>query len=259
MNLQSADGHCGGEHSATGSAEVPVLSVLMPAFNEASTIADVLQRIADVALTCSFEVIIVDDASDDDTLVVVNDTVSRYPEMNVRLLRHVANRGKGAAVRTALYAATGQYVLIQDADLEYDPADWPDLLGTMQQQHVDVVYGSRFLRAGNRGQWRFFLGNRVLTTVCNLLTGLHLTDMETCYKLLPRGLALSLHLASDRFGIEPEMTVKLARRGVRIVERPIRYYPRTRAEGKKINYRDAIKAVIVMLYYRATLCIASKR
>lgn len=216
-----------------------LLSVLMPVYNEELTLEKALSRLAAVPLP--LEVIVVDDCSTDRTWEVVQ--AFSMPRM-VRL-RHPINRGKGAAVRTALRVATGDWVIIQDADLEYDPSDFPRLLQPVVDGQATVVYGARNF-AGQKPLLR--LGNQFLTWLTNVLYGARLSDMETCYKLLPRTLALELDLQSNRFDLEPEITAKVLRRGHRIIEVPISYVPR---DDKKLSpWRDGLPAVQTLLKYR---------
>lgn len=221
------------------------VSVVIPAFNERATIREIVGRVEQAGL--HQEIIIVDDASSDGTTEVLDELANRP---GVRVLRHDANRGKGAALRTAFAEARGDVVLVQDADLEYDPADYPRLLAPIERGEADAVYGSRFLENADQdpSRWHRF-GNRLLTAASNWLTGARLTDMETCYKVFRRELLDDVPLRQDRFGFEPELTAKLARRGVRIVEVPIRYHSRGYHEGKKIGIRDGINALYCILRY----------
>ncbi len=217
------------------------LSVLIPVYNEEASVEQLIARVK--AVPVDKEIIVVDDHSQDRTLEVLK----RIP--GIRVFAHSTNQGKGAAIRTALKHATGDVVVIQDADLEYDPDDYPKLLAPFADPHVDAVYGSRF-----RGRGRFLLLSRLanyfLTFWTDILFGGRITDMETCYKVIRRPLFQSLELTASRFEIEPEITVKLLRKRARIVERPIRYNART--EGKKIGPRDGIMACWYLLkwYFR---------
>ncbi|MGA0060658.1 MAG: glycosyltransferase family 2 protein [Planctomycetota bacterium] len=226
---------------------LPSLSVVIPVFNEASTIRTLVHRV--LASPCASEVILVDDGSTDGSgaILVELESLAR-----VRVLRHPGNRGKGAAIRTGFGVASCDVVLVQDADLEYDPADFPKLLRPFVEAQAHVVYGSRFLRGEfARGPLlRHYGGNRVLTFLSNLTTGLSLTDMETCYKAVRRDVLQGLRLRSERFTIEPELTAKLARvPGVRIFEVPINYRGRVHAEGKKIGWRDGVSALWAIARY----------
>ena len=217
-----------------------VLSVLVPAYNEGPTVARVFERLAAVPLR--LEVIAVDDGSSDDTGSQL-DALAVRGRIH-RVIHHPRNLGKGAAIRTAIAAATGDVVVVQDADLEYDPAELPRLLGPILDGRADAVYGSRFLGGPHRVLlfWHS-VGNRLLTLLSNMLTDLNLTDMETCYKMVRADLVKRLPLKSDRFGFEPELTARLARARARIYEMPISYSGRTYAEGKKISWRDGVAAL----------------
>ncbi|MDP9052841.1 MAG: bifunctional glycosyltransferase/class I SAM-dependent methyltransferase [Acidobacteriota bacterium] len=232
------------------------LSILIPLYNEEEFIRELLRRVAAVPLPGELdrEIIVVDDCSTDDSAAEVEAFQAARPEFRIRLIRQHKNRGKGAAIRTALAAATGHYSVIQDADLEYDPREYPKLLAPLLSGEADVVYGSRFLAGGERRVLYFWhsLANRILTTLCNIAADLNLTDMETCYKAFRTGLAKTIPIESDRFGIEPELTVKFARRKARIFETPIGYHGRTYEEGKKIGAKDACEALWVILRARFT-------
>ena len=226
-----------------------VLSVLIPVYNERATIHTILEAVR--AVPVRTQVICVDDCSTDGT----RDELVRLKDAGMidLLLFHEVNRGKGAAIRTALAASTGNVVIVQDADLEYDPADWPQMLEPILDGRADAVFGSRFL-GGPHGVLYFWhsVGNWALTTFSNMLTNLNLTDMETCYKAIRGDIARSLHLTSDRFGFEPEVTARLARKKVRIYEVPISYAGRTYAEGKKIGWRDGVAAIWHILRFNVT-------
>jgi len=228
------------------------LSIIIPAYNEAAAIAAILDKVAAVDVPLAKELIIVDDASRDATASIVDDWIRRNPSVRARLVRHESNAGKGAAVRTGIAAATGDILLIQDADLEYEPNDYPAILGPILEGPATVVYGSR-LAAQSRPEWLGVsqrLANRVLTGLTNLLCGSRLTDMETCYKAFRAEAIKPLRLTARRFEIEPEMTIKLLRSGHDIVEVPIRYRGRSKAEGKKINWKDGVKGVWAIVKYR---------
>lgn len=228
------------------------VSILVPLYNEEEYIVPILERVfaAPLPERMEREVIVVDDGSTDGSAEAVEEALRRWPD-RLRLLRHERNRGKGAAVRTALEHASGEFCLIQDADLEYDPRDYIKLLKPLVEGRADAVYGSRFLVAGERRVLYFWhaLANKILTTFCNLAADLNLTDVETCYKACRTSLLKSIPLRSDRFGIEPELTIKLAKRQARIYETPVSYHGRTYEEGKKIGLRDAIAAAGVILRY----------
>lgn len=224
-----------------------VLSVLIPVYNERNTIHTILDAVH--AVPVRKQVICVDDCSTDGT----RDELQRlHAAGRIDVLQlHEVNRGKGAAIRTALAASTGNVVIVQDADLEYDPADWTAMLDPIIDGRADAVFGSRFLGGPHRVLYFWHsVGNFVLTTFSNMLTNLNLTDMETCYKAIRGDLARSLHLTSDRFGFEPEVTARLAqRKDVRIYEVPISYSGRTYAEGKKIGWRDGVAAIWHIIRY----------
>jgi glycosyltransferase involved in cell wall biosynthesis len=217
-----------------------VVSVLVPAYNEGPTVARVFERLAVVPLT--LEVVAVNDGSSDDTGRQL-DALAAQGRIH-RVIHHPENRGKGAAIRTAIAAATGDVIVVQDADLEYDPGEFPQLIGPILDGRADAVYGSRFLGGPHRVLFFWHsVGNTLLTLLSNMLTDLNLTDMETCYKMVRADLMQRLPLTSDRFGFEPEITARLAQAKARIYEMPISYSGRTYAEGKKINWRDGVAAL----------------
>lgn len=223
------------------------LSVVIPVYNEATTVARVLAAVS--AVDVDKEVIVVDDGSTDGTRDVLAG-IAEAPESRYVMLHHEHNQGKGAALRTGFKRATGEYVIIQDADLEYDPADYLTLLAAAEEHNADIVYGSRFM--GSRPPMPFpnYVGNRVLTALTNLLFGCSLTDMETCFKLTRRHLLADLTIESNRFNVEPELTAKLLDTGRSIVEIPITYVGRTQSEGKKISWVDFVSAVATLVRYR---------
>jgi len=229
---------------------MPTLSVVIPIYNERGTWRELVARVEEVDLgDVARQLVLVDDCSTDGTREQIQAFARRRPDVVVRF--HPANAGKGAALRTGFAAATGDFVVVQDADLEYDPADFPALLQPLLSDQADVVYGSRFLhKPRDTGRRANYLANRVLTFLSNLTTGLGLTDMETCYKMFRREVLEGIRLEQDRFGFEPEITAKLAAAGVRVVERPIRYAPRTAEEGKKIGLKDGLEAIWCILKYR---------
>jgi|SRR5215469_15406222 len=220
----------------------------MPAFNEVATINQIIDKLQAVDLGCPKEIIIVDDASTDGT----REALKVYSEeSNVRLIFHEQNRGKGAAIRTALSQVTGDIVVIQDADLEYDPEDLPRLIRPIASGKADVVYGNRFHGETHRVLYFWHsVGNLVLTLTCNMLTNLNLNDMEVGYKAFRAEVICRISLCSARFGFEPEVTAKLAKLRCRFFEVPISYYGRTYAEGKKINWKDGIAAIWFIFWYR---------
>lgn len=226
------------------------LSVVIPVYNEENTILEVIRRVC--CLPFSLDVVVVNDNSTDGTREKLDSLTGDSPTANpaVRVIHKPTNEGKGAALRTGFAAAAGDIVVIQDADLEYDPRDIPGLLAPIFAGEADVVYGSRFLHETPVDRsWTHRLGNRLLTGASNLLTGLSITDMETCYKAFRRETLAGMPLVQNRFGFEPEITARLARRGCRIVERPIGYNARTYAEGKKIGIKDGFNAFYCILRY----------
>ena len=228
---------------------VPAISILVPAYGEAGTIEQVLRRALALGLDC--EIIVVDDGSQDATAAVVEGLTAELPQ--VRLIRHERNRGKGAAVRTAIDASRGDIVLVQDADLEYDPRDIPRLIEPLQSGVADVVYGTR-LRGGEPQRAHLFwhyMGNRLLSLLTNVLYNKTISDMEVGYKAFRGDLVRSIHLVSDDFRFEPEITAKILRTpDIRLYEVPISYYGRTFAEGKKITWRDGFLALGALLRFR---------
>jgi glycosyltransferase involved in cell wall biosynthesis len=230
------------------------LSIIIPAYNEAKTIHLILDRVYAVNLVHNLqkEVILVNDCSTDATEEVLLNYRSTHPEMNMQYYKHEVNQGKGAAIHTGIKKATGEYLVIQDADLEYDPEEFNELLKPVIRGSADVVFGSRFL-GGNPHRILFYwhsIGNKVLTRLSNMLTNLNLTDMETCYKLCKTKIIQNIELKEKRFGFEPEITAKLARiPEIRIYEVGISYYGRTYLEGKKIGWRDGFRAIYCILKY----------
>lgn len=237
---------------------VDKLSIVIPTYNEEATINLILDRIREAELIDNIakEVIVVNDCSSDGTREAIDLYMHRYPDFDIRYFEHAVNQGKGAALHTGIRNATGEYLIIQDADLEYDPAEYNDLLKPVVRGMADVVYGSRF-SGGQPHRKLFFwhtIGNRFLAFLSNVFTNLNLTDMETCYKLFRTDLIQGLDLREKRFGFEPEVTAKVARiPGVRIYEVGISYYGRTYNEGKKIGWRDGVRAIYCILKYNIFL------
>lgn len=231
-----------------------MLSIIIPAYNEAKTIHFILNKVNEVILdfNISKEIIIVNDCSTDDTDTVVVNYISDHPDLNIQYCSHDVNKGKGAAIHTGIKSATGEFLIIQDADLEYDPEEYNLLLKPIINGHADVVYGSRF-RGGLPHRVSFFwhtIGNVFLTTVSNMFSNLNLTDMETCYKLFKSPIIKSLNLKENRFGFEPEVTIKISKvPKIRIYEVGISYYGRTYQEGKKIGWKDGFRAFYVIIKY----------
>ena len=225
------------------------LSVVIPVYNEAATISKIVDLVRSVDAGMEKEILLVDDCSRDGTREVL-EKMGRY-NADLKVLFHEVNRGKGAALRTGFAAATGDVVLIQDADLEYDPHEYPRLLQPIVDGHADVVYGSRFLGGGAHRvvfYWHY-LGNRLLTTLSNMTTNLNLTDMEVCYKVFKREVIQNVPLKENRFGFEVEITAKIARRKLKIYEVPISYYGRDYSEGKKIGWKDGFSALRCIVKY----------
>lgn len=235
---------------------IKTLSIIIPAYNEGTTIHLILDKIRAVTLSQSIakEIILVNDCSRDDTEAKILAYMEANPDLHIKYFKHEVNQGKGAALHTGIGKASGEYLLIQDADLEYDPEEYNLLLVPVLKGFADVVFGSRFM-GGNPHRILFFwhsIGNKFLTLLCNMFTNLNLTDMETCYKLFRTDLIQGLPLKEKRFGFEPEVTIKISRiPGVRIYETGISYYGRTYEEGKKIGWRDGVRAIYCILKYGA--------
>jgi glycosyltransferase involved in cell wall biosynthesis len=230
------------------------LTIIIPIFNEEKTINLLLDKVKNVTLNGNLQkqIIIIDDCSTDNTKSVINDYITSNVEFNIQLFSHVKNKGKGAAIHTGISKATGDFTIIQDADLEYNPEEYNILLQPVLDGFADVVYGSRFM-GGNAHRVLFFwhtIGNKFLTFLSNMFSNLNLTDMETCYKLFNTKMLQSLHLKEKRFGFEPEVTAKISRiPKIRIYEVGISYYGRTYDEGKKINWKDGFRAIYCILKY----------
>jgi glycosyltransferase involved in cell wall biosynthesis len=224
------------------------LTVVIPVYNERATVAEIIRRIRAVEIPLTLQVIVVDDGSSDGS----DKVLQALEDSTVRVIRHTHNQGKGAAIRTGMEAMTGDLLLIQDADLEYDPDDWPRLLDPILKGKARVVYGSRFTGERKNMLPLHWFGNRMLSLVTNLLYSSTLSDMETCYKLFDTEVLKGITLVSDRFEFEPEITAKVMRRGFRIYEVPISYAGREANEGKKITWRDGFGAMAALIRFRFT-------
>jgi len=231
-----------------GSARFSKLSVIVPVYDERNTVVEIVRRMRAVDLPVDLEIVIVDDGSTDGT----RDVLRQLADSTVRVVLHEHNQGKGAAIRTGLEKVTGDLVLIQDADLEYDPEDWPKLLNPVLRGKAQVVYGSRFTGERRNMLFLHWVGNRFLSLVTNVLYNTTLSDMETCYKLFDRTVLEGITINASRFEFEPEITAKLLRRGIRIYEVPISYTGREFEEGKKITWRDGFIALWTLVKYRFT-------
>lgn len=231
------------------------LSILIPAYNEENTIHIILDKVNEVVLPHDIqkEIVIVNDCSKDGTVAKIEAYMAAHPEMNIQFYSQPKNMGKGAAINRAIKECSGEYLIVQDADLEYDPHEYSLLLKPVFMDNADVVYGSRFV-GHHPHRILFFwhsIGNKMLTRLSNMMTNLNLTDMETCYKLIRSSIAKNIEIKENRFGIEPEITAKLARiKKIRIYEVGISYYGRTYEEGKKIGWKDGFRAIWCILKYR---------
>ena len=226
--------------------ENKVLSIVIPCYNEENSILDLVKKVLESPVE-NKEIIVVDDCSKDNTRAILEKDVKPLVS---QIVYHDVNKGKGAALRTGFAHATGDAVIVQDADLEYDPNEYPLVVKQVFSGEADVVYGSRYLNQKRKGYLANRLANWFLTALSNLFTGEKLTDMETCYKCFKREVIQSIDLKEDRFGFEPEVTAKIARKGIKIKEVPISYYPRTNEEGKKIGFKDGLRAIYCIWKYR---------
>lgn len=223
------------------------LSIIVPVFNEEKTVGEIIKKISLASLSIEKEIIIVNDGSIDNTEKIIKKLESQYKFI---LLKHDKNQGKGAAIISGLARATGEFVIMQDADLEYNPEDYQKLLDPLIAGKTQVVYGSRNLKKNKRANTTFYLGGKLVTFVANLLYGLNITDEPTCYKVFKRDILNSLHLRSRGFEFCPEVTAKISKRGIKIIEIPISYNPRSKLDGKKIKWEDGLKAVWTLIKYK---------
>ncbi|MFQ5807341.1 MAG: glycosyltransferase family 2 protein [Phycisphaerae bacterium] len=231
-----------------------LLSVVIPVYNERQTLPEIIRRVLDAPIDLDRELIVVDDCSTDGTAELYPRLEPEFPDASIRVFQHAANRGKGAALRSGFREARGDIVLVQDADLEYSPSDYPQLLKPILDGRADVVYGSRFI-GGQEHRVLYFwhsVGNKFLTLLSNMFTDLNLTDMETCYKVFRAEVLKSITIKSDRFGVEPEVTAKVARGKWRVYEVGISYSGRSYEEGKKITWRDGLKAMFSIIRFAFT-------
>lgn len=228
------------------------ISIVIPVYNEAKTLARCVERVVKVPLPMQREILLIDDASVDDSAQVIDEICRAYPDVEFKKITHTVNQGKGAALRSGFAAVTGDIVLVQDADLEYDPKDYTRLLKPILDGRADVVYGSRFTGSEEKRVLFYWhsVGNKFLTTVSNMCTNLNLTDMECCYKMMRREVIERIEIKSNRFGVEPELTAKIAKAGWRVYEVGISYSGRTYEEGKKITWKDGFSALWTILKYR---------
>lgn len=225
------------------------LSIVIPIYNEVEHLEEILRQVESVEIGMEKELILVDDCSTDGTREILEER-QRSADNTAKIFYNAVNRGKGATLRTGFEHVTGDITLIQDADLEYDPQDYPKLLEPILSDEADVVYGSRFMAGRQEGLLRSYIANRFLTSLSNLVNGTKLTDMETCYKVMKTEILKSISLRSDRFGFEPEITAKLAKRKCRIVDVPISYRGRDYDEGKTVSWKDGVAAIFHILRFR---------
>ena len=225
------------------------LSIIIPVYNEVETLNEILGQVQAVKLKLEKEIILVDDFSTDGPRNILKQ-IEDLNDPSMQVFYHSVHCGKGSALRTGFQNATGDLIIIQDADLEYDPQDYPKLIQPIIEDQADVVYGSRFIDGMQKGLRISYIANRFLTFLSNLLTGLWISDMETCYKVIKTSILKEMHLTSDRFGIEPEITAKIAKRKCRLVEIPINYRGRPFDEGKKISWKDGVAAIFHIIRFR---------
>jgi glycosyltransferase involved in cell wall biosynthesis len=231
-----------------------LLSVVIPVYNESETLFEIIRRVLAAPIEIERELVLVDDFSTDGTRELYAKLPEEFPDATIRVIKHEVNQGKGAALRTGYKEVKGDIVIVQDADLEYSPDDYPKLLGPILDGRADVVYGSRFI-GGQEHRVLYFwhsVGNRFLTLLSNMFTDLNLTDMETCYKVFKTEVIRGIEIKSDRFGVEPEVTAKIARGRWRIYEVGISYSGRSYEEGKKITWKDGVKAILAIVRYAFT-------
>lgn len=228
-----------------------LLSVVIPVYNERETLFEIVRRVLDAPVSVERELVVVDDCSRDGTRELLDRLPAEFPAAKIRVIKHEVNQGKGAALRTGFAQVSGDIVIVQDADLEYSPTDYPKLLKPILDGRADVVYGSRFV-GGDEHRVLYYwhsVGNRFLTRLSNMFTDLNLTDMETCYKAFRREVLAGIRIRSNRFGVEPELTAKIARGRWRVYEVGISYSGRSYEEGKKITWRDGVKAIFAIVYF----------
>lgn len=226
------------------------LSIVMPVYNEKDLVIDVLKKVREIKIDgVDIELIVVDDCSKDGTTEIIKKKASKYAD---KILYHSVNQGKGAALKTGFKEATGDVIIVQDADFEYDPLEIPSVVMPIFEGKADVVYGSRFLDGESLGYKQNQIANKVLTGLSNFMTGLKVTDMETCYKAFKADIIQSIDIKEKRFGFEPEITAKISKKKVKLIEVPIHYYPRTKEEGKKINMKDGFRALYCIAKYKFT-------